>query len=94
MPTERTTVIVSVNTEADEDARIAQINKQVGDGWRVLHAIPIEGSTSGPGGNATPFMRMQVTLERELQEHRSPEASAGPGEGRAGTDDDRGPGGR
>jgi hypothetical protein len=60
----------------------------------VLHAVPIEGSTSGPGGNATPYMRMQVTLERELQAHRSPEASAGPGESRAGTEDHRGPGGQ
>jgi len=83
MATERTTLIVSVNTEADEDARIAQINGQVGAGWRVLHAIPIEGDTSGPGGNATPYIRMQVTLERELQAHRSPEAADGPGEGRA-----------
>jgi len=67
MPVERTTVIVSVNTEQDEDAQFSQIHAQVGQGWRVVQTVPLEGSTSGPGGNATPFMRMQVTLEREIE---------------------------
>lgn len=67
MPTERTTVIVSVNTEQDEDAQMTHIHAQVGQGWRVVHKVPVEGSTSGPGGNATEFVRMQVTLEREIE---------------------------
>lgn len=64
---ERTTVIVAVNTEQDEDAQLATIHQQVGEGWRVVHKVPIEGSTSRPGGNAEHVVRFQVTLQRELE---------------------------
>jgi hypothetical protein len=67
MPTEQITVIVSVNADADEEARIQQINKQVGRGWRVLQVVPVEGSTAGPGGKAMEMMRLQVTLQREIE---------------------------
>lgn len=68
MQKEQTTVVVSVNTEQDEDAQIKQIQSQVGEGWRVLQKIPISGGGAGPGGNSEHFMRMQVTLEREIDE--------------------------
>ena len=68
MQTERTTVIVSVNAEQDEEAQLTQIHQQVGRGWRVVQKVPIAGSTDGPGGNAEHYMRMQVTLEREIDE--------------------------
>lgn len=68
MPTERTTVIVSVNTEQDEEAQFKQIQAHVGEGWRVVQKVPISGGGAGPGGNSEHFMRMQVTLEREIDE--------------------------
>ena len=68
MPTERTTVIVSVNTEQDEEAQAKQIAAHVGEGWRVVQKVPISGGGAGPGGNSEHFMRMQVTLEREIDE--------------------------
>ena len=68
MPTERTTVIVSVNTEQDEEAQFRQIQSHVGEGWRVVQKVPISGGGAGPGGNSEHFMRMQVTLEREIDE--------------------------
>ena len=69
MQTERTTVIVSVNTEQDEDAQYKQIQAQVGEGWRVVQTVPISGGGAGPGGNAEHFMRMQVTLERQIDDN-------------------------
>lgn len=69
MQTERTTVIVSVNTEQDEPAQIKQIQAQVGNGWQVIQKIPISGGGAGPGGNSEHFMRMQVTLERKIDEN-------------------------
>ncbi len=68
MPTERTTVIVSVNTEQDEEAQMKQVHAQVGEGWRVVQKVPISGGGAGPGGNSEGFMRLQVTLEREVDE--------------------------
>lgn len=68
MPTERTTVIVSVNTEQDEEAQAKQIAAHVGEGWRVVQKVPISGGGAGPGGNSEHFMRMQVTLEREIDD--------------------------
>lgn len=68
MQKEQTTLIVSVNTEQDEPAQIKQIQSQVGEGWRVLQKVPISGGGAGPGGNSEHFMRMQVTLEREIDE--------------------------
>jgi len=85
MPTDRTTMIVSVNTNADEDARIAQIEKQVGPGWRVIQTVPLEGSTSGPGHAARDFMRLQVTLEREIE----PQEGSAIGSVKPRSDDDR-----
>jgi hypothetical protein len=68
MQKEQTTIIVSVNTEQDEAAQIKQIQAQVGKGWRVIQKIPISGGGAGPGGNSEHYMRMQVTLEREIDE--------------------------
>jgi len=68
MPIERTTVIVSVNTEQDEEAQFKQIQAHVGGGWRVVQKVPISGGGAGPGGNSEHFMRMQVTLEREIDD--------------------------
>lgn len=68
MQTERTTVIVSVNTEQDEEAQLKQIRAHVGEGWRVVQKVPVSGGGAGPGGNSEQFMRMQVTLEREIDE--------------------------
>jgi hypothetical protein len=67
MPVERTTVIVSVNAESDEEARIQQIEAHVGQGWRVVQTLPLEGSTAGPGGAAAHMMRLQATLERTIE---------------------------
>ena len=69
MQKEHTTVIVSVNTEQDEPAQIKQIQAQVGNGWHVIQKIPISGGGSGPGGQSEHFMRMQVTLERQIDEN-------------------------
>lgn len=68
MQKEQTTIIVSVNTEQEEPAQIKQIQAQVGEGWRVIQKIPISGGGAGPGGNSEHFMRMQVTLERVIDE--------------------------
>jgi hypothetical protein len=85
MQTEQTTVIVSVNTEQDESAQLKQIQSQVGQGWRVIQKIPISGGGAGPGGNSEHFMRMQVTLERRIDEDNvivqpNPDTDEGPGE--------------
>lgn len=63
---ETTTLIVSVDQTLDNDAQIAHINKQVGEGWRVIQKIPISGGGAGPGGASEDFVRMQVTLQREI----------------------------
>lgn len=85
MQREQTTVIVSVNTEQDEEAQIQQIQAQVGEGWRVIQKIPVSGGGAGPGGNSEQFMRLQVTLERVIDEDNvivqpNPDADEGPGE--------------
>ena len=69
MQKEQTTVIVSVDTSQDEDAQFEQINAQVGEGWRVISKIPISGGGMGPGGVSEGFLRMQVILEREVDEN-------------------------
>lgn len=69
MQKEQTTLIVSVNTEQDEEAQLKQIHAQVGEGWQVIQKIPISGGGAGPGGNSEHFMRMQVTLERTIDEN-------------------------
>lgn len=85
--TERTTLIVAVDTEQDEEARLATIRRQVGEGWRVVQTVPLSGGGAGPGGGSETFMRLQVTLERELEPGpeeqmvvRPPEEDAGPAE--------------
>ena len=66
MQREQTTVIVSVNVELDEEARFEAVRRQVGQGWRVLSAIPLSGGGLGPGGESETFLRMQVHLERTI----------------------------
>jgi hypothetical protein len=68
MQREQTTVIVSVNVELDEEARFEAVERQVGQGWRVLSAIPLSGGGLGPGGESESFLRMQVHLERLIDE--------------------------
>ena len=68
MPTEHTTLIVSVNADADEEARLERINAQVGEGWRVVSTVPISGGGSGPGGESEDFLRLQVILDRDIDE--------------------------
>ena len=66
MPTEHTTVIVSVNTEWDEETRMEHVNAQVEDGWRVASVTPISGGGTGPGGASEDFLRLQVILARDV----------------------------
>ena len=83
MQREQTTVIVTVNLEQDEDTRFESIRKQVGQGWRVLSAIPLSGGALGPGGESETWQRLQVHLERLIDEDgvivRGP-AAAGTGD--------------
>ena len=72
MPTEHTTVVVSVNTEWDEETRMEHINAQVEDGWRVRTLTPISGGGLGPGGASEDFIRYQVILAREVDESGAP----------------------
>ncbi len=69
MPQEHNTIIVSVNTELDEEARFAHIARQVGEGWRVQTAIPLSGGELGPGGDSDQFLRMEVHLVRDVDEN-------------------------
>ena len=66
MPDELTTVLVSVNVDDSDEARIEKIHAQVGRGWEVLQAIPLSGGGVGPGGASEDFLRLQVTLRREV----------------------------
>jgi hypothetical protein len=68
MQREHQTIIVSVNEEDDEESRFQKIQRQVGDGWRVINTIPISGGDMGPGGNSDDFVRLEVLLEREVEE--------------------------
>ena len=63
---EHKTIIVSVDTDTDEEARMRHVEAQAGDGWRVIQTVPISGGGAGPGGNSEQFMRLQVTLERTI----------------------------
>lgn len=63
---ETKTVIVSVNTDDDEDARMRHVESQAGEGWEVVQTVPISGGGAGPGGNSEQFMRLQVTLRRAI----------------------------
>ena len=68
MQKETSTLLVSVNVEEHDgqDALFNQIGQKVGEGWKVIQAIPISGEEAGPGGLAEDFMRYQVTVEREI----------------------------
>ena len=65
---ETNTLLVSINVEEHdgEDARMNKIGAKVGQGWRVVQAIPVSGEEAGPGGVSEDFMRYQVTVEREI----------------------------
>jgi len=68
MPQDHTTVIVSVNAEWDEETRMQHINAQVENGWRVQSVVPLSGGEIGPGGESEDFLRLQVTLVRDVDE--------------------------
>ena len=57
---------MSIDTDIEEDARLDAIGAKVGDGWRVIQAIPVSGGEIGPGGASESFARFQVTVEREI----------------------------
>ena len=80
MPTEHTTVIVSVNTDWDEETRMEHINAQVEDGWRVRSVTPISGGGTGPGGASEDFLRLQVILERDVDDQNAVEPGRGASE--------------
>ncbi len=68
MTTEQQTLIVSVNADADDEARMQQIGAKIGGGWRVVQTVMLSGEEAGPGGASEDFMRLQVTVEREIDD--------------------------
>ncbi len=68
MQKEQKTLLVSVNVEEHdgEDQHMSEIGRQIGQGWKVIQAIPLSGGEAGPGGLSEDFMRYQVTVEREV----------------------------
>ena len=68
MQTELKTILVSVNVEETDgqDQHMTEIGRQVGEGWKVIQAIPLSGEDAGPGGASEDFMRYQVTVERQI----------------------------
>ena len=68
MQKEQKTLLVSVNVEDHDgqDQHMTEIGKQIGQGWKVIQAIPLSGEEAGPGGLSEDFMRYQVTVEREV----------------------------
>lgn len=70
MQTEQTTLLVSINVEEHdgEEARMNKIGAKVGQGWRIIQAIPVSGEEAGPGGASEDFMRYQVTAERQIDD--------------------------
>ena len=68
MQKEQSTVLVSVNVEDHDgqDQHMTEIGRQIGQGWKVIQAIPLSGEEAGPGGLSEDFMRYQVTVEREI----------------------------
>ena len=68
MQKETSTILVSVNVEEHDgqEALFNQIGQKVGEGWKVIQAIPVSGEEASPGGLAEDFMRYQVTVEREI----------------------------
>ena len=68
MATETQTLLVTIDTDVEEDARMREIGAKVGDGWRVIQAIAVSGGELGSGGASESFARYQVTVEREIDE--------------------------
>lgn len=70
MQKEQKTLLVSINVEEHdgEDQHMSEIGRQVGQGWKVIQAIPVSGEEAGPGGLSEDYMRYQVTVEREIDE--------------------------
>ena len=68
MEKERTTLIVSVNVEDDEDTQLAHVHAQLGAGWRVVNTLPLSGGGMGPGGGSEDFLRLQVIAERTIND--------------------------
>lgn len=66
MTTEQQTLIVSVNADADDESRMQQIGAKIGDGWRVIQTVMLSGEESGSAGASEDFLRLQVTVEREI----------------------------
>lgn len=66
MAEELSTVLVSVNVDDSEEARIQKIQDHVGQGWEVIQSIPVSGGGIGPGGESEGFLRLQVTVRREI----------------------------
>ena len=68
MQKELQTLLVSVNVEEHDgqDQHMTEIGRQIGQGWKVIQAIPLSGEEAGPGGVSEDFMRYQVTAEREI----------------------------
>jgi hypothetical protein len=66
MQEELSTVLVSVNVDDSDEARIQKIENHVGEGWEVIQAIPVSGGGVGPGGASEGFLRMQVTVRRTI----------------------------
>lgn len=66
MTTETKTLLVSIDTDIEEDARMNQIGAKVGDGWKVIQAIIVSGGGLASGGASESFARYQVTVERQI----------------------------
>ena len=68
MQKEQQTLLVSVDVQEEDgqDALYNRIGQKVGQGWKVIQAIPLSGEEAGPGGLSEDFMRYQVTVEREI----------------------------
>ena len=72
MATETKTLLVTIDTDVEEDARLDEIGAKVGDGWTVIQAIAVSGGELGSGGISESFARYQVTVERELDADGAP----------------------
>ena len=66
MTTETQTLLVTIDTDIEEEARMDEIGAKVGDGWRVIQAIAVSGGEMGPGGASESFARYQVTVARQI----------------------------
>jgi len=68
MQKELKTLLVSVNVEEHDgqDQHMSEIGRQIGQGWKVIQAIPLSGQEASPGGLAEDYMRYQVTVERAV----------------------------